>query len=510
MHIIACFLFPQFQPPASILQTFPHLPPFVAILQPATTPYRTEECLKHHIGQITRANPCANLWQNGMNPHSSNPARRKSRIRLWIIVSVIVVLLELQFLREPTWLRSFDSRSVAFSTLVERGSSRSFPATAVNKKQPKICPPQRRFCPSPGDYARSCSNSDKNLKSSQRPSSSSLETSRDDALLDHLLHAFQNQRVTLVGDSLMRQWYETLTCRLGLQPQWFPTVTKRFVAETPLRRLQVAHNEFNLSFPDLHRSPSGMKKVAGYSIATTAEYPSKVTTQTLVRAAGKPSLGTSRTKACTASGIPFQSTLEYFHLEELSRLEKIPGNATFSVAQRMMEFFFQKSTVVIFNLGIHYRVQPTIDISLSLSHDIGDLFQACSQLQSTNSSRHCLFRETFPQHWVPQSSRRKFPQNWAFNLTQIDRTICGPFDVNIHSGIFGGVAQDRLENIFQDYSSSVGVVRVQELWKEAWQWHPPGDCTHFCRDAKLWDLIHGQLLKALSVGRGLRGTRTIL
>lgn len=125
----------------------------------------------------------------------------------------------------------------------------------------------------------------------------------------------RGSRFALVGDSLTRQWFETITCFLGLSvPTWF--------AIPPAGVPMVG--------PPMHLNPHGYSgRTAGYSIAGGS------------------------------------STVEYFHLETASNLSDVLH-------------YCQASDFVVINFGVHYHRPQWTDQSMIRS-DILSAAQECKR-----------------------------------------------------------------------------------------------------------------------------------
>lgn len=160
---------------------------------------------------------------------------------------------------------------------------------------------------------------------------------------DRLRARLQRARFALVGDSLTRQWFETLTCFLGLSvPAWFavpPAGT--FTPHVPM-----------------HVRPRGYTfdsgtEIAGYSVA------------------GGP------------------ATLEYFHYDQ--------GDSEIrDILRHCQPFDF-----VVINMGIHYprgmdntSQPPRAPKTPARERDLRAAVAECEA-----SRVRCVFRETFPVHF---------------------------------------------------------------------------------------------------------------
>jgi hypothetical protein len=323
-----------------------------------------------------------------------------------------------------------------------------------------------------------------------------------DHFVDRLLGTFHNRRVVLLGDSLMRQWFETLSHRLGMEQSWFESSSK------PQRLVQA--EAFGIQFLAMHKPPEGMNEAEGYSIAST---PRK---EEVEMGAGLPTRfrSASSRSPCDEENnnedpILLNTTLEYFHMDVLflknQGLSSVPPVALF-------EFLFKKSDVVVVNVGLHYGKGG----DFGFLQDIQIFMHACSQVRdklnqelfsdssskdggrqtSSTEQKMCVYREVFPQHFIParnEPTYPAFPDNFEFNISRMSTETCGPFDRNVNPLLFRK-SPPLLDEMARSYN--IPVVKVQDMLKDAWQWHKgASDCTHFCQDNELWDLIHDELIE---------------
>lgn len=339
--------------------------------------------------------------------------------------------------------------------------------------QQQFCLPTLQ-CPRKTDYHPACKESAL-LKGAVLPS-----VHDPDNFLHRLMAFVEGKHVALVGDSLTRQWFETLGCRLGLHQQVFYHES----GIVPERIVEA--RRFNLTIDDA-RSPKGMNDTMfGYMRAVPDQflpfYPQDPLPTMM------PRQSTNSQTACQK----LRTTLEYYKYDTLNRS-----------SASILDFVASKADVVIFNIGVHYTYAKLF------LHDLTFMMQQCEKINSMEATinggnpkkKLCLYRETFARHWVskdyvendPTLDYRndgiETPKDWKFNRTLM-RNTCGPFLPGIYPYRFNPNSYVR------DISdaSNVGVVPVEELSRNAWGWHKGGDCTHFCHDKELWDLVHQSLI----------------
>jgi hypothetical protein len=332
-------------------------------------------------------------------------------------------------------------------------NSIGFASSSSNERHPKLKDISftPRQCPSRNSYTGSCMA--EAMNETIRNPNMQVE-SVPDIFLPRLLNFFHGKKVALVGDSLTRQWFETLSCRLGMTPQWFRRTS------TPQRLVRA--KEAGVEFRNLKILPFGMWSALGYAISTTAP-------NTLFNLRRQE---------------PLSTTLEYF------LMKRIHGqNAT-----KMLDFLAQESNIIIVNLGIHYRT--TEDLQFQYHQDLQEILTACGALnqrrrQSSKSTAYCIFREAFPQHTQPLHGD-DFPDDWVFDINDVDREAgCGPFHPNVNPSLFQNASYlYHFADSFQ-----VPVIRVLDSLRNAWGWHPGRDCSHYCQDNMLWDVVHNRLLE---------------
>jgi len=287
----------------------------------------------------------------------------------------------------------------------------------------------------------------------QKPNINKLAFVDETQLLPDLLSLFGSHKVALVGDSLTLQHFETLSKRLNLRSHWFAN------GSTPSRILR-ARQHYHLEFSNFAPAYFEPEQV-GYLVATPPATPANAN------------------RHCTQ--------LEYFKMYNLQRAKNVT---------QLLEFLFEESDIVIFNLGVHYRERKLYQ------WDMQQLFQACgvvnqqnqNQSQNTyNKNKHCLFRETLPQHTQPNKKHfDKFPTDWRYNGSDTVRG-CGVFQPTVHSIVFQ--SRDWLTKLSETHG--VPVIRVFDEFVEAHRWHPGFDCTHYCQDNMLWDIFHKKVVDVI-------------
>ena len=305
-------------------------------------------------------------------------------------------------------------------------------------------------------------------------------------LVPRLLDFFHGRRVAVLGDSLARQWFETLACRLGRNVTWYP---RRQRAPPALR---AAEDGYGASFPPLHDTPRGYGRdgVCGYG----SSHASVVDDGPLCRT--------------------LNTTLDYFHVD-------VFDNETH--ARRIFDFVAASYDAFVFNIGAHYRK----NLVLYNTH-AREIMQLCgafnAETKARSGRRRCYFRETLPGHFHRQSTCGEY-------ATREDPWLCGEHDYtsrrqdntatkagkktnarkekrkkrkaekHMDPNMRCGPVQTNLTSTFnviaRHHAVSYGVPLVNaSALKDAWRWHPNNDCRHFCQDNEVWDLLHESLFDA--------------
>lgn len=433
----------------------------------------------------------------------SNEAHGQCSRKHWLVTFVLTLALlaALMLVDDATIIRSqvSVSNSAAKNFTVEDAVVHASYNLTPTSTGAIVCQqvPSPWKCPGLRSYIGSCHT----LASMDRKQTGlpSLHHKSDDDFLQQLLESIHDQRVALVGDSLMRQWYETLTCRVGLEPRWFRPV------QPPLR-MKNAKDTYDLHFTNMNVPPHGLHAALGYSVAST-KFPRKrkgVTKRHGKQEQKGPETMISITKNCSneVSGVDdgnnttFETTIEYFKIAKLRTAFETPSpefhNMTGPV---LLSFLFEEADVVIFNFGIHYGTTVLADDAIYPVIQ-KELFEACGEIQSTEPNKRCFYRMSMPQHWA-HIEEDLFPPNFRFNQSQIRRGYCrGSFDRGVNNLVFGPDTVSLLEELSQEYK--VPLIYTEDIFSNAGIWHPKQDCTHFCQDTILWDLLHERLAEQLS------------
>lgn len=356
-----------------------------------------------------------------------------------------------------------------------------------SKTPQQMCIPQGLTCPRKSDYHRTC----KHLALIPSPPSTDkysndpppLPSVHDpDLFLQRLLKFAQGKHIALVGDSLTRQWFETLGCRLGLHLQFYTRVKKK----VPQRIVEARQQ--NITIANAKR-PTGSSAIFGYMRAIPNMYLPLYHNESL------PSLNANSAKT-DGRCQPLRTTLEYYKLDKLDDREV-----------DILDFVstMGNADIIVFNIGVHYSATE----ANRYLRDLRFLMQQCDGINllppdERGNKKLCLFRETFPRHWVSkeyvdndasldyQNSSLQPPKDWKFDKTMF-RETCGPYLPGIYPYRYNH--NSFVEDVASHYND-VGVVHVEHFTRNAWKWHEthPLDCTHWCHDDELWDLVHESLI----------------
>ena len=298
-----------------------------------------------------------------------------------------------------------------------------------------------KSCPDVNAYHKSCRQ--KAIGSNFPPPQ---ELADSENFVPRLLHFFQGKKVALVGDSLTRQWFEMLSCRLGMDPIWYP----KNKIPARLKKWAVSDGVFFKPMNAVPRNYRRYGKVYGYAHSL----PSR---KILLK---KPNAACRR----------FKSSLEYYHVNSFSE----EGD---SIITKTMNAIADNSDVIIINIGAHYSDNEDIlDIQLK------EVMNTCGEI-NTNSDKQCFFRETLPAHFQFKAK----PCGEYIDSSE-ETTKCGPIK---------GSSQFN-KNIVAKYGEfyNVPIVNATVL-RDFWRWHNyDNDCRHFCEDNEVWDLLHESLVQA--------------
>ena len=350
-----------------------------------------------------------------------------------------------------------------------------------------------------------------------------------DNFIPRLLQFFHGRRVALVGDSLTRQWYETLSCRMGMEPKWYTTKRRGlveqgklrlppeslqpfdggdFVKKIPFSQQQKFGKEFyeqigkeqgwrvqQLPNPTLTKPPvynvvpDRSREAPSYALPDRVREapidfpPMKRSPKNYERfdmkvhgySYASSSHHHQETKYSNFSSPScrfLNTTLEYYHINRMEGL----GSST----EEIFKFITNVSDVVIFNIGAHYRNHLTL-----LDKHLQQIMQLCGEYNTNatiaSEDKRCFYRETLPSHFQFES---KPCGEYDYGKT----TGCGPMRSKVAGPLNANVSR---------YGDEYGVpiVKASVLY-DAWRWHGTGeDCRHYCEDNEVWDLLHESLLR---------------
>ena len=334
-----------------------------------------------------------------------------------------------------------------------RGDKEQQRSTLRRTEQLPLCTKPTTKCPYDKSYKRSCKS-----KANKPPYLPKVD---EDKLLKDLVSLLHGKRIALIGDSLTRQWFEMLSCRLGLALHFFDT-------HKPLPiRLQQA-KEYGTEIVDLHVPPESFtekgKHARGYAV-------SKVDSNNY------------RNNNCRTPDI----VLEYYHHDSVD----------FNI-NSVLDFAAEYADLVVINLGFHNQINGCVVPKLydcpDYQKQIEDIFQRCGKINKGQHGR-CFFRETTPQHFVLKKGS-DFHGAGSYDPAYLDTTKCGPI-TNIEGS--GSHAVNQIANMLsKEYD--VPIVHIESELIDAWRWHLKKsdlwDCSHFCQDNEVWDLFHRGLVTA--------------
>lgn len=302
-----------------------------------------------------------------------------------------------------------------------------------------------KSCPDVNAYHKSCR---QKAISSNFPPPQELADPQN--FVPRLLNFFQGKKVALVGDSLTRQWFETLSCRLGMDPTWYPK------NKIPARLKKWAVSD-GILFKPMNAAPRNYRKygkVYGYARSLPSR---KILPK-------KPNMPCRR----------FKSSLEYYHIGTFSEEDSIIAKTINAIAEN--------SDVIIVNIGAHYRADNDSEDLLDIH--LKEVMNTCGEI-NMNSDKQCFFRETLPAHFQFKSK----PCGEYIDSSEENKK-CGP----IKKGSSPSPMNRNIAKYGEIYN--VPIVNASVL-KDFWRWHNNDhDCRHFCEDNEVWDLLHESLLQA--------------
>ena len=319
-----------------------------------------------------------------------------------------------------------------------------------------------KTCPDANAYKGSC----RQNATSEIPDGGLPPLHDSDTYIPRLLQFFHGRRVTLVGDSLTRQWYETLSCRLGMKPKWYAVGRQRNAPGIKHLRDAARHN--NVTFKAMNTSPKNMRKKAG-----------RLGVYGYSRASSRPQ--EKKYSNFSSPSCQFLNTaLDYYHVNNLGE--------TGSSTEAVFQFITNNSDVVVFNIGAHYDGE--LDL---LDDDLQEIMELCGEYNADakekSEDKRCYFRETLPAHFQFES------KPCGEYLVDTEKEVlpqCGPMHSKVLSPFNANVSR---------YGNEYGVPIVNaSVLFDAWRWHVPNpgkhvDCRHFCQDNEVWDLLHESLLQ---------------
>jgi hypothetical protein len=362
--------------------------------------------------------------------------------------------------------------NASVSTLSSEGSSKLLPPSSCSYR------PNISECPSWPYYNNACSEQAERKYQDKFKSTGWQGLTRQrleeavgnqtDDLLVKLRSIFHQRRVVLVGDSLMRQWFETISCRLGLPAKWFELRNGMKGNTDPSKRLERIMNSSGYFIVPLNRPPSGLANSSGYSVAST-----------------EISQFDNTTDYCG-----LETKIEYVKCDAVSPKQNISNLFnTLIMPDDYDDGNYERETILIFNFGLHYTKSPRE----LYTRDLNQIFTICGDMNRLQPGRvRCLFRDVFPQHHIIKPPATRFPKDWRFNMTDLGKG-CGPFDENQNPTIFPNYTE--WHSLAESHGVPVIKILDNPIWIDAWNYH--NDCTHYCQDSILWDVLHWALVNLL-------------
>ncbi|GFH44473.1 hypothetical protein CTEN210_00947 [Chaetoceros tenuissimus] len=324
-----------------------------------------------------------------------------------------------------------------------------------------ICPIQNQSCPDKYAYKPSCKISAMHQAIHEEGHLALPKLKDPSNFLADLVTFFHGKRISLFGDSLTRQWFETLSCRLGLKQTWVKTMEK---SDALPPHLILAKNKYNVTFSNVHIGPRHMKSGHYLGYVTSANQFSSTSKLDKLQDGS----------ACQ----PFFTSIEYYHVDLLKEQT--------SDTKNLVKFISNVSDIMIFNIGAHYADEKQLH---NLDSDLQTLLEFCGSYNTDATSR-CFFRETLPAHF-------QFKDKPCGEYNFEEKAIaCGPTDPNLMSPFNENL--DAYGNKF-----NVPIIKASML-QPAWRWHGhtqsghKPDCRHYCQDDLVWDLLHESLLTTVN------------
>uniref|UniRef100_A0A6U3BQT1 Uncharacterized protein n=1 Tax=Entomoneis paludosa TaxID=265537 RepID=A0A6U3BQT1_9STRA len=274
----------------------------------------------------------------------------------------------------------------------------------------------------------------------------------------------------------MRQWYETLSCRLGLMKYFF----REKEPPQSIERLVNIQKRSSISIEKFVVPPKGIGgRTAGYSIASTSSHILDTIPLDAFPPRVKMNHSVSRLTENKCDEF-LNTTVEYI------RLVPVEGNKL----PLLVEALSEHADILILNLGVHYGSgnstrAPRPNQNKLYKEHMGILFEHCGKINQHGKT--CMFRDNLPQHFIHKNG--SFPFGWSFKREDLVKGQCGPFDENVHSHINWNKTKLAATH-------NVPLIPGLDVLVDAWNWHPGGgDCTHWCHDTILWDVLHFSMVE---------------
>lgn len=278
----------------------------------------------------------------------------------------------------------------------------------------------------------------------------------------------RGKHLALVGDSLTRQMFESLSCALNLTSRWY-------YGKAPFLEALVS---------DKGKETGVLKLIKGSGGGTNPTH-----------------IGVSASsfgKEMQAGKPPGAETGFHITYYNLFRFER-----------KMLPFVLnQPYDFIVVNLGVHYNPHNG---ELAPEGDYAkDLEQLFKQMGNCSRINRCFFRDTLQQHFVYDTVQSRlhfdkislellntyrgsgmylYPQKAARATEKHCGNVTQPFPYTEISR--------RLANVHGIQSIPAQTFRLLH------RFHPRiGDCTHFCQDPYIWNLMHRNMLHTLRASTG--------
>ena len=361
--------------------------------------------------------------------------------------------------------------------------------------------------------------------------------SGQEALKLRLQRRLAGKRVTFVGDSVMRQFYEALACFIGLDSHApiYKDATRDPVPAALREALKAGAtvDKIRVMWPR-PPGPPGKKgpSAHGYSHVkiddaelASALVPSSFELWHVDRIGGK--VGMARSFPQPNLGLLGSAISSHgSSVASSSATQSTAGTNMSSLPQRLFEgnallrHLATRADLVISTAGVHYGSDyppcsprdGTLHCDTHFVRDLWGLARACSPSRGilTRHGARCVLLEVPPQHFLTaprgaaDSNTTGLWQGGAIGAANAKQYGCGPIDVHMrHSAWRVYNEQVRLAA----RSSGVPVARLWHQLSDLWQMRPGtdghhSDCTHWCSDDAVWIRWHAALDEALDMEGG--------